>query len=205
MDDSSLRSARQSTTELVPLCAVLTHNVKSSSTITLRIYVVQHRVAVARLLRSAVTWLNYESRGRLWVNQSWRGMPATSWWRQIAKANDLKYRKSQRISRSRTMIMRFSLIHVRKVICCPLRCSPCITSSLSISRASICVPQMLSLLPSPPPLRVTMAVPRNSLRGFLAHAKSSLRTAIDSSQKVTLVIGNESAGGRTSRLPFQRR
>jgi exopolyphosphatase len=45
-----------------------------------------------------------------------------------------------------------------------------------------------------------MAVPRNSLRGFLAHAKTSLRTAIDSSQKVTLVIGNESAGARLSRL-----
>jgi exopolyphosphatase len=47
-----------------------------------------------------------------------------------------------------------------------------------------------------------MAVPRNSLRGFLAHAKTSLRTAIDSSQKVTLVIGNESAGARLSRLPI---
>jgi exopolyphosphatase len=39
-----------------------------------------------------------------------------------------------------------------------------------------------------------MAVPRTSLRGFLAHAKSALRNAIDSNQKVTLVIGNESAG-----------
>ncbi|OAK99971.1 DHH phosphoesterase [Phaeosphaeriaceae sp. SRC1lsM3a] len=38
-----------------------------------------------------------------------------------------------------------------------------------------------------------MAVPRNSLRGFLAHAKSALRNALESSQKVTLVIGNESA------------
>ncbi|KAF2871127.1 exopolyphosphatase-like protein [Massariosphaeria phaeospora] len=38
-----------------------------------------------------------------------------------------------------------------------------------------------------------MAVPRTSLRGFLAHAKSALRTAIHSSQKVTFVIGNESA------------
>ncbi|KAL5116621.1 hypothetical protein ACEQ8H_005499 [Pleosporales sp. CAS-2024a] len=38
-----------------------------------------------------------------------------------------------------------------------------------------------------------MAVPRSSLRGFLAHAKSSLRMAIDSSDKVTLVMGNESA------------
>lgn len=39
-----------------------------------------------------------------------------------------------------------------------------------------------------------MVVPRNSLRGFLTHAKGALRAAIDSSQKVTLVIGNESAG-----------
>jgi exopolyphosphatase len=39
-----------------------------------------------------------------------------------------------------------------------------------------------------------MAVPRNSLRGFLAYAKTSLRNAIDSNQKITLVIGNESAG-----------
>ncbi|KAH8732054.1 exopolyphosphatase-like protein [Phaeosphaeriaceae sp. PMI808] len=38
-----------------------------------------------------------------------------------------------------------------------------------------------------------MAVPRKSIRGFLAHAKSALRNAIGSSQKVTLVIGNESA------------
>ncbi|KAH7413891.1 DHHA2 domain-containing protein [Phaeosphaeria sp. MPI-PUGE-AT-0046c] len=38
-----------------------------------------------------------------------------------------------------------------------------------------------------------MAVPRNSLRSFLAHAKGALRNAIESSQKVTLVIGNESA------------
>ncbi|KAJ8107274.1 hypothetical protein OPT61_g8978 [Boeremia exigua] len=38
-----------------------------------------------------------------------------------------------------------------------------------------------------------MAVPRNSLRGFLTHAKSALRSAISSNQKVTLVIGNESA------------
>ena len=40
-----------------------------------------------------------------------------------------------------------------------------------------------------------MAVPRSSLRGFLVHAKGALRIAIDSSHKVTLVIGNESAGG----------
>ncbi|KAJ4336540.1 Exopolyphosphatase [Ascochyta clinopodiicola] len=38
-----------------------------------------------------------------------------------------------------------------------------------------------------------MATPRNSLRGFLTHAKSALRSAINSNQKVTLVIGNESA------------
>jgi exopolyphosphatase len=39
-----------------------------------------------------------------------------------------------------------------------------------------------------------MAVARNSLRGFLTHAKDALRSAIKSNQKVTLVIGNESAG-----------
>ncbi|KAI9822626.1 MAG: Exopolyphosphatase [Pycnora praestabilis] len=38
-----------------------------------------------------------------------------------------------------------------------------------------------------------MALPRNSLRGFLAHAKSALQTGIEKSQKVTIVIGNESA------------
>ncbi|KAF2993061.1 Exopolyphosphatase [Curvularia kusanoi] len=38
-----------------------------------------------------------------------------------------------------------------------------------------------------------MAVPRNSLRGFLTHAKDALRSAASSNQKVTLVIGNESA------------
>ncbi|KAF2793814.1 exopolyphosphatase-like protein [Melanomma pulvis-pyrius CBS 109.77] len=38
-----------------------------------------------------------------------------------------------------------------------------------------------------------MPAPRNSLRGFLAHAKSALRAAVDSSQKITFVIGNESA------------
>ncbi|KAF1996960.1 exopolyphosphatase-like protein [Amniculicola lignicola CBS 123094] len=38
-----------------------------------------------------------------------------------------------------------------------------------------------------------MPVPRTSLRGFLAQAKGALRAAIDSSQKVTFVIGNESA------------
>ncbi|KNG51826.1 hypothetical protein TW65_01018 [Stemphylium lycopersici] len=38
-----------------------------------------------------------------------------------------------------------------------------------------------------------MAVPRNSLRAFLAHARGALRNAVDSSQKITFVIGNESA------------
>ena len=38
-----------------------------------------------------------------------------------------------------------------------------------------------------------MAFPRNSLRAFLSHAKRALRSAIEHSQKVTLVIGNESA------------
>ncbi|KAL8697664.1 MAG: hypothetical protein Q9201_007011 [Fulgogasparrea decipioides] len=38
-----------------------------------------------------------------------------------------------------------------------------------------------------------MAIPRNSLRAFLSHAKKNLLTAIDTSQKVTLVVGNESA------------
>lgn len=44
------------------------------------------------------------------------------------------------------------------------------------------------------PLQSIMAVPRSSLRGFLAHAKGALRVAIESKQKVTFVIGNESAG-----------
>ena len=39
-----------------------------------------------------------------------------------------------------------------------------------------------------------MAVPRTSLRGFLTHAKTTLRAAIGTSQKITVVIGNESAG-----------
>lgn len=41
---------------------------------------------------------------------------------------------------------------------------------------------------------ITMPTPRNSLRGFLAQAKSALRAAVDSNQKITFVIGNESAG-----------
>ena len=38
-----------------------------------------------------------------------------------------------------------------------------------------------------------MAFPRNSLRAFLSHVKTALCSAIEKSQKVTLVIGNESA------------
>ncbi|KAF2731708.1 DHH phosphoesterase [Polyplosphaeria fusca] len=38
-----------------------------------------------------------------------------------------------------------------------------------------------------------MVVPRNSLRGFLSQAKAALRTALDSNEKITFVIGNESA------------
>ncbi|KAI4717384.1 DHH phosphoesterase [Aureobasidium sp. EXF-10727] len=38
-----------------------------------------------------------------------------------------------------------------------------------------------------------MAIPRNSLGAFLRQAKATLKTAIDKKQKVTLVIGNESA------------
>lgn len=40
----------------------------------------------------------------------------------------------------------------------------------------------------------TMAIPRNSLGAFLRQAKSNLKRAIDQKEKVTLVIGNESAG-----------
>jgi mRNA-degrading endonuclease toxin of MazEF toxin-antitoxin module len=43
-------------------------------------------------------------------------------------------------------------------------------------------------------LHQTMAIPRNSLGAFLRQAKSSLKKAIDQKEKVTLVIGNESAG-----------
>ena len=39
-----------------------------------------------------------------------------------------------------------------------------------------------------------MAVSNNSLRSFLVLAKRTLRNAIDRSQKITFVIGNESAG-----------
>ncbi|KAL9594690.1 MAG: hypothetical protein Q9219_006890 [cf. Caloplaca sp. 3 TL-2023] len=38
-----------------------------------------------------------------------------------------------------------------------------------------------------------MAFPRNSLRAFLSHVKKNLATAVATSQKVTLVVGNESA------------
>jgi hypothetical protein len=41
---------------------------------------------------------------------------------------------------------------------------------------------------------IAMAVPRNSLGAFLKQAKASLKRAIDKKEKVTLVIGNESAG-----------
>jgi hypothetical protein len=39
-----------------------------------------------------------------------------------------------------------------------------------------------------------MVLPRTSMRNFLLQAKASLRTAISKGEKVTLVIGNESAG-----------
>ncbi|KAL5445126.1 hypothetical protein PMIN06_001832 [Paraphaeosphaeria minitans] len=42
-------------------------------------------------------------------------------------------------------------------------------------------------------LTMSMTVPRNSLRGFLAQARGALRGAIETSQNVTIVIGNESA------------
>ena len=42
----------------------------------------------------------------------------------------------------------------------------------------------------------TMAAPKNSLRGFMSHAKSALQSAISSNGRVTIVIGNESAGQR---------
>ncbi|KAL6704499.1 Exopolyphosphatase [Coniothyrium glycines] len=38
-----------------------------------------------------------------------------------------------------------------------------------------------------------MPVPRTSLRGFLAQARDALRAAVDTRQKITIVIGNESA------------
>ena len=46
----------------------------------------------------------------------------------------------------------------------------------------------------PPSPQLTMAFPRTSLRGFLTHAKTTFRSATRSNQKITLVIGNESAG-----------
>lgn len=54
------------------------------------------------------------------------------------------------------------------------------------------------------PLPAIMAVPRPSLRGFLVQAKNALRNAIESSQKVTLVIGNESAGESMLLQPVAR-
>ncbi|KAF2179800.1 DHH phosphoesterase [Zopfia rhizophila CBS 207.26] len=40
---------------------------------------------------------------------------------------------------------------------------------------------------------ITMATSRTSLRAFLVYAKSAIETAIDSNQRITFVIGNESA------------
>jgi hypothetical protein len=54
------------------------------------------------------------------------------------------------------------------------------------------------------PLPAIMAAPRPSLRGFLVQAKNALRNAIESSQKVTLVIGNESAGESMLLQPVAR-
>jgi hypothetical protein len=51
-------------------------------------------------------------------------------------------------------------------------------------------------------LQFNMAVPRNSLRGFLTHARGALRTAIDSNQNITFVIGNESAGEQNRLIPM---
>jgi len=39
-----------------------------------------------------------------------------------------------------------------------------------------------------------MPFPRNSLRAFLQHAKTSLSKAVNGTEKVNIVIGNESAG-----------
>lgn len=46
------------------------------------------------------------------------------------------------------------------------------------------------------------AFPRNSIRSFLVHAKSALRTAIANRERVTFVIGNESAGTRLAPVPY---
>jgi len=39
-----------------------------------------------------------------------------------------------------------------------------------------------------------MTFPRNSLRAFLQHAKRVLSQAVNGTEKVNIVIGNESAG-----------
>ena len=75
--------------------------------------------------------------------------------------------------------------HPRRDECtCQIILAYVITQTISYT-----VIRVLSLTHQP-----TMAVARNSLRGFLTHAKDALRSAIKSNQKVTLVIGNESAG-----------
>ena len=56
-----------------------------------------------------------------------------------------------------------------------------------------------SSLPKDPPsdkgtFSPAMTISRNSLGAFLKQAKASLKRAIDQKEKVTLVIGNESAG-----------
>lgn len=48
------------------------------------------------------------------------------------------------------------------------------------------------------------AFPRNSIRNFLVHAKSALRSAITNNERVTFVIGNESAGTRPLPSVFVR-
>ncbi|KAH8641242.1 hypothetical protein IG631_04183 [Alternaria alternata] len=52
---------------------------------------------------------------------------------------------------------------------------------------------LLKILSHLSPPNTIMAVPRNTLRGFLTHARGALRSAIETSQKITFVIGNESA------------
>jgi hypothetical protein len=68
----------------------------------------------------------------------------------------------------------------------------------SFYRTNTSLPENSFYFPTSPQFhahnRLAMAVPRNSVRGFLSHAKSALYSAIESNQKITLVIGNESAG-----------
>ena len=54
-------------------------------------------------------------------------------------------------------------------------------------------------IPKCPAPKENMSIPRTSIRSFLIHAKSALKTAVERKQKVTLVIGNESCG---QSLPF---